>query len=67
VPYPKNPTLTALWMTDPAKAAAEVSAVLRSTTSLSAAAKALGVGRRTLYRWMRTRPELREVNGLLGG
>lgn len=61
MPYPTNPQLSALWLVDPAQAAAKVIAALQSATTLGEAAKALGVGRRTLYRWLKTRRELAEV------
>jgi predicted DNA-binding transcriptional regulator AlpA len=59
--YSGNPTLSALWLTDPAKAAAEVTAALRVAMTLNEAADTLGVGRKTLYRWLKTRRELAEV------
>ena len=61
MPYSGNPTLSALWLTNPAKAAAEVTAALRTAVTLGEAADALGVGRRTLYRWLKTRRELEDV------
>jgi hypothetical protein len=66
MPYPKNPHLSALWLTDPAKAAATVAAAVRNTKTFEEAARSLGVGRRTLYRWL-DRPELRDVREQISG
>jgi hypothetical protein len=58
---PANPSLSARWMTDPRGAAGEVIVAVRGSDSMTAAAKRLGVPRRTLYRWIEVRPELVEL------
>lgn len=52
-----NPELTALWVVAPKKAAAQVRAAMKGQTA-EAAARALGVGRTTLFRWLK-RPEMK--------
>jgi transposase-like protein len=47
-----NPKLTLLWQTDPQQAAAKVRAALEGVRAEDAA-RTLGVGRRTLFRWLK--------------
>ena len=61
MPASRNPHLSARWTTAPAEAAHTVLTALRGAATIADAAKALGVGRRTLYRWLRERPELAGV------
>ena len=57
---PKNPDLTALWLTAPQEAAKRVISYLRDFEGdVTRAAEGLGISRRTLYRWLRTKYELR--------
>jgi hypothetical protein len=55
-----NQELTALWVIDSAKATERVRAALSGRT-VEKAAKELGVGLRTLRRWLATKPELKEL------
>ena len=55
---PSNPRLAAMWQVDAAAAAREVLGALDKHASVTDAAAELGVGRRTLFRWMAIRPEL---------
>lgn len=64
MPYPKNPHLSALWLTNPMQAAHQVATAVRNTKTFEEAAKSLGIGRRTLYRWLE-RPELKSVRDTL--
>ena len=58
MPAASNPTLTARWQTEPDEVATEVLRALEDAT-VEEAAEALGVGTRTLWRWLREKPELR--------
>jgi len=49
---PRNPHLSSLWNVDRAAAVVIVQDALRGRT-IEEAAKALGVGRRTLHRWLK--------------
>lgn len=63
---PSNPTLSALWEENPKAAAAQVQAALDTHATKRAAARALGVSWRTLYRWIKSRPELLDERQGLG-
>ena len=52
--------LGALWLTSPADAARRVLSALSLSGTVKGAAAELGVSRRTLTRWMRERPELKD-------
>jgi hypothetical protein len=56
---PSDPILTALWTTDPGEAASRVRAALEKAPSVTTAAVLLNLPPRTLYRWIREKPELR--------
>jgi len=55
---PRNPELTLLWQRDPSQAAQQVLRALRMSPSLFEAAELLGVGHRTLCRWIAKKPQL---------
>jgi transposase-like protein len=57
MPTARNPTLSARWTTAPDEVAAEVLRALDGKT-VGEAAEALGVGERTLWRWIREKPQL---------
>jgi DNA invertase Pin-like site-specific DNA recombinase len=63
MPAPGNPQLSALWLGtsgDRALAAERVRAALASSKTRREAARVLGIGHRTLYDWLRNKPELQE-------
>jgi hypothetical protein len=59
MPNPNNPSLSLLWLTDAPAAAAQVTRAIRMTMSLTDAAANLGIGRRTLCRWLKSKPQLK--------
>jgi transcriptional regulator of acetoin/glycerol metabolism len=61
MPAPRNPSLSALWHVDPQAAIRRVRKALRDTQgNVEHAAVRLNVGRRTLFRWLSSYPEIRE-------
>jgi transposase len=54
-----NPSLSQLWRRDPEAAARQVTTAIRMTVSLEDAAENLGIGKRTLYRWLAGKRELK--------
>lgn len=60
MPGATNTVLSALRIADPPAWRMKVRAALRAEGSVDNAARALGVSRSTLFRWLENDPELRE-------
>jgi transposase-like protein len=61
--FARNPRLSALWRADPSTAAAEVRRALEECATVEAAADALSIPPRTLYRWISIKKQLRHQRG----
>jgi len=57
----QNPTLSALFLSDPEKAKVQVRRALKKAGgNADEAAAALNIGRRTLFRWLKKYPDIKQ-------